>query len=90
MAFKMTNSPYPYRIKGKRKKAKESARQSVEGAARIGVQLDEEKLFKQELHSLKATQAQIQAMDAEEKGKTRKARRKRKKQDRQTQKMMDA
>ena len=90
MAFKLTNSPYPYRIKGKRKKAKESARQSVEGAARMGTQLDEKKLFKQELHGLKAKQALGQSIEAKKKGKTKKAGRKREKYDEQTQKMFKA
>jgi|21_taG_2_1085346.scaffolds.fasta_scaffold222889_2 hypothetical protein len=90
MAFKLTNPPFPYRIKGKRKKAKESARQSVEGAARLGAQLDEKKLFKQGLHSLKATQALGQSIEAKKKGKTNKAKRKRKRHDKQTQKMFNA
>ena len=54
MAFKLTNPPFP---KSKRKQAKDSAKQSVEGAAKLGVQLDEKKLFKQELHDLKRMKA---------------------------------
>ncbi len=91
MAFKMKGpSGFQYRIKGKRKKAKESAGQSVESAARIGVQLDEKKLRKSYLHDLKATEAQVQESIAEKKGQTRKARRKRKKYDKQIQKMFNA
>ena len=78
------------RIKGKRKKAKESARQSVEGAARIGKNLDEKKLFKQEFHNLKRMEAWGQEDEAREKGKTKKAARKRKKFDKHTKKMFSA
>jgi hypothetical protein len=89
MAFKLKNPPFPL-IKGKRKKAKESAKQSAKAAARIGVSLDEKKLRKQELHNLKATQALGKSIEANEKGKTKKADRKLKKYDKQIQKMFNA
>tara|TARA_Y100000004_G_scaffold82592_1_gene92630 strand:+ start:264 stop:533 length:270 start_codon:yes stop_codon:yes gene_type:complete len=89
MAFKLTNPPFP-KIVGKRKKAKKSAKQSVERAARIGVGLDEKKLRKRELHNLKSTKALVQEIDAKNKGKTKKAKRKRKKYDKQIQKMFNA
>ena len=90
MAFKLTNPPFPYRIKGKRKKAKESARQAMEGVARIGAKLDEKKLRKQEFHNLKRMEAWGQEDEAREKGKIKKADRKRKKFDKHTKKMFNA
>tara|TARA_R100000234_G_scaffold106165_1_gene76670 strand:+ start:489 stop:731 length:243 start_codon:yes stop_codon:yes gene_type:complete len=73
-----------------RKKAKASAKKDAESAKRLGVSLDEKKLFKQNLHGLKATKALVQSLDAAKKGKTGKAKRKRKKYDRQTKKMFKA
>jgi|TARA_B110000914_G_C15456760_1_gene443781 hypothetical protein len=47
MAFKMTSSPF--KTGGKRKRARASAKAQVEGASKLGMSLDERKLFKQEL-----------------------------------------
>jgi len=46
MAFKMNS---PFKIKGRRKKARASAKSQVESASKLGINLDERKLFKQEL-----------------------------------------
>ena len=47
MAFKMTGAPF--KTGGKRKRARASAKVQVEGASKLGISLDEKKLFKQEL-----------------------------------------
>ena len=47
MAFKMTSAPF--KTGGKRKRARNSAKTQVEGASKLGMSLDEKKLFKQEL-----------------------------------------
>jgi hypothetical protein len=47
MAFKMTG--VPFKTEGKRKRARASAKAQVEGASKLGMSLDEKKLFKQEL-----------------------------------------
>jgi len=46
MAFKMNS---PLKIKGRRKKARATAKSQVEGVSKLGISLDERKLFKQEL-----------------------------------------
>tara|TARA_R110001599_G_scaffold113_4_gene428 strand:+ start:1266 stop:1451 length:186 start_codon:yes stop_codon:yes gene_type:complete len=47
MAFKMNNAPF--KTGGKRKRARASAKAQVESASKLGMNLDEKKLFKQEL-----------------------------------------
>mgnify|MGYP003658701376 CR=1 FL=1 len=39
----------PFKTGGKRKRARASAKAQVEGASKLGISLDEKKLFKQEL-----------------------------------------
>ena len=39
----------PFKTGGKRKRARASAKAQVEGASKLGMSLDERKLFKQEL-----------------------------------------
>ena len=39
----------PFKTGGKRKRARASAKAQVEGASKLGMSLDEKKLFKQEL-----------------------------------------
>ena len=44
----------PFKIKGRRKKARASAKSQVESASKLGINLNERKLFKQELEIQRA------------------------------------
>ncbi len=82
-----------FRIKKKRKQAKASSKSDKEAIERLGGKVSkkgEKKLFKQNLHSLKAQEAKGQMEDLLEKGTRRsfrKAGRKQKKYNKQIKKM---